>query len=73
MKQYDTIIDYLIGSTYHDSEELPKKIVTITGQGSEAGGDPIGVVLRICRNSLEKYFTGSKFTLHVLSDKLLVN
>ena len=30
--------------------------------GSEAGGDPVGVVLRICRNSLEKYFTGSKFT-----------
>ena len=36
--------------------------ITITGHGSEAGGDPIGVVLRICRNSLEKYFTGSKFT-----------
>ena len=37
-------------------------IVITTGHGSEAGGDPIGVVLRICRNSLEKYFTGSKFT-----------
>ena len=36
-------------------------IVTTTGHGSEAGGDPIGVVLHICRNSLEKYFTGSKF------------
>ena len=35
-------------------------IVTTTGHGSEAGGDPIGLVLRICRNSLEKYFTGSK-------------
>ena len=39
-------------------------IVTTTGHGSEAGGDPtsIGLVLRICRNSLEKYFTGSKST-----------
>ena len=35
-------------------------IVTTTGHGSEAGADPTGV--RICRNSLEKYFTGSKFT-----------
>ena len=34
-------------------------IVTTTGHGSEAGADPTGV--RICRNSLEKYFTGSKF------------
>ena len=35
-------------------------IVTTTGHGSEAGADPTGV--RICRNSLEKYFTESKFT-----------
>ena len=35
-------------------------IVTTTGHGSEAGADPTGV--RICRNSLEKYFTGSEFT-----------
>ena len=34
-------------------------IVTTTGHGSEAGADPTGV--RICRNSLEKYFTESKF------------
>ena len=35
-------------------------IVTTTGHGSEASADPTGV--RICLNSLEKYFTGSKFT-----------
>ena len=35
-------------------------IVTTTGHGSEAGADPMGI--RICRNSLEKYFTESKFT-----------
>ena len=36
-------------------------IVTTTGHiSSEAGADPTGV--RICRNSLEKYFTESKFT-----------
>ena len=35
-------------------------IVTTTGHDSEAGADPTGI--RICRNSLEKYFTGSKFT-----------
>ena len=35
-------------------------IVTTTGHGCEASADPTGV--RICRNSLEKYFTGSKFT-----------
>ena len=35
-------------------------IDTTTGHGSEAGADPTGV--HICRNSLEKYFTGSKFT-----------
>ena len=35
-------------------------IVTTTGHGSEAGADPTGV--RICRNSLEKYLNGSKFT-----------
>ena len=35
-------------------------IVTTTGHGSEAGTDPTGI--RICRNSLEKYFTESKFT-----------
>ena len=35
-------------------------IVTTTGHGSEAGADPTGV--HICRNSLEKYFTESKFT-----------
>ena len=35
-------------------------IVTTTGHGSEAGADPMGVC--ICRNSLEKYFTESKFT-----------
>ena len=35
-------------------------IVTTTGHDSEAGADPTGV--RICQNSREKYFTGSKFT-----------
>ena len=35
-------------------------IVTTTGHGSEAGADPTGI--RICRNFLEKYLTGSKFT-----------
>ena len=34
--------------------------IVTTGHGSEAGADPTGV--RICRNSLEKYFTESKFT-----------